>query len=78
MHEVRLTVASPRAVALSVGAVGVRTESRPYQGDYEFTPNGETQIIEIAGKQAAQDIIINPIPSNYGLIAWNGAVLSVS
>lgn len=78
MHEVRLTVASPRAVTLTVQPVGVRTEARPYEGVYEFTPTGDTQVIEIAGKQAAHDIIINPIPSNYGLIAWNGAVLTVS
>ena len=36
----------------------------PYRGDYEFTPSEENQTIEIEGKTANQDIIINPIPSN--------------
>ena len=49
-----------------------------YEGPYEFTPTQSTQTIEIAFKQATENIIINPIPSNYGLISWNGSVLTVS
>ena len=49
-----------------------------YDGPYEFTPTQEPQVVEIANQQAAQDIIINPIPSNYGLITWDGTVLTVS
>lgn len=49
-----------------------------YTGAYEFTPAQETQIIEIVNKKAIADITINPIPSNYGLITWNGTVLTVS
>lgn len=49
-----------------------------YEGSYEYTPTQETQIIPIEGLRAVQDITINPIPSNYGLITWNGATLTVS
>ena len=49
-----------------------------YTGAYEFTPTQGTQVIEIANKKATADITINPIPSNYGLITWNGSVLTVS
>lgn len=49
-----------------------------YTGDYEFTPTRSTQVIEIANKKATADIIINPIPQNYGLVTWNGSVLTVS
>lgn len=49
-----------------------------YDGPTEFTPAQEAQTIEIAGMWAPDDIIINPIPSNYGLITWNGATLLVS
>ena len=49
-----------------------------YEGAYEFTPTASTQVIEIAHKSAASNIIINPIPSNYGLITWDGAILTVS
>ena len=55
-------------------AVGVE----PYTGEYEFTPTQQTQTVEIAHKTALADIVINPIPSNYGLITWNGATLTVS
>lgn len=49
-----------------------------YTGTYEFTPTRSTQVIEIANKKATADITINPIPKNYGLITWNGSVLTVS
>lgn len=49
-----------------------------YDGSYEFTPTEETQTIEIEDKRATENIIINPIPSNYGLITWDGATLTVS
>ncbi len=49
-----------------------------YGGPYEFTPTEDTQTIEIANKKAVTDIIINPIPTNYGRITWNGSVLTIS
>lgn len=49
-----------------------------YHGEYIFTPNSETQVIETAEETLHQNIIINPIPSNYGLIGWNGSYLTVS
>ena len=48
-----------------------------YAGPYEFTPGEETQIVSIAYKQAITDITINPIPENYGRIAWDGTALTV-
>lgn len=50
----------------------------PFTGEYEYTPTQSTQTVEISGKMATQNIIINPIPSNYGLITWNGSALTVS
>lgn len=49
-----------------------------YEGAYEVTPSTETQIIPIANHIASENITINPIPSNYGLITWNGSTLTVS
>ena len=49
-----------------------------YSGPYEFTPTQEIQMVRVNGKQATDDIKINPIPSNYGLITWNGSTLTVS
>ena len=50
----------------------------PYTGAYEFTPTNETQTVEINGKTASNNITINPIPSNYGLISWSGSGIKVS
>ena len=55
-------------------AVGVEI----YDGEYEFTPTEDTQTVSIENKMAVQDITINPIPSNYGRITWNGSTITVS
>ena len=54
----------------------VRTN--PFEGSYEYTPTSETQTIAINGLRATDDITINPIPNNYGLITWDGSVITVS
>lgn len=55
------------------------TRSFPdYHGEYEFTPNHETQILNTKNTALMQNIVINPIPSNYGQITWNGAYILVS
>ena len=56
----------------------IMAQVEEYTGAYEFTPTRSTQVIEIANKKATADITINPIPKNYGLITWNGSVLTVS
>ena len=71
--------------ALSSGAVLGASLTIPtatgiveYGGEYEFTPTEAEQIIEIAEQKASQNITINPIPSNYGLITYNGSTITVS
>lgn len=49
-----------------------------YDGPTTITPNGEVQVEYTAGTVLLTDITINPIPSNYGLITWNGSTLNVS
>lgn len=55
-----------------------KPSTNPYTGEYEFTPTDEEQTIPIYGKTATRDIVINPIPSTYGKITWNGSTLTVS
>lgn len=62
---------SPPVVKEYIGAI-------PYSGEYEVTPSQETQVLYTEGKALAENVIVHPIPSNYGLITWNGAVLTVS
>ena len=49
-----------------------------YSGPVEITPTTETQRVETDSFYMQSDIIINPIPSNYGLITWDGSTLTVS
>ena len=65
-------------VPLNIGAAYCMGRDSPYEGPIEFTPTSEEQVIETAGKSVAENIIIHPIPSNYGLITYNGAFITVS
>ena len=67
VQSLTATLSLPQAVAVD-----------EYSGPYEFTPGDTPQVVEIANKKAADNITINPIPQNYGLITWNGATLTVS
>lgn len=60
------------------GNLAIAGSAEPYEGTYEVTPTTSVQVLATAGKKLADDIKINPIPSNYGLITWNGAILTVS
>lgn len=54
------------------------SQMEEYEGPFEFTPTQETQTAPTQNRAVYQNIIINPIPSNYGLITYNGSVLTVS
>ena len=49
-----------------------------YTGPYEVTPSSEAQTLDTDTFYMNGNIIINPIPNNYGLITWNGSTLTVS
>lgn len=49
-----------------------------YHGQTEFAPSSQTQVIAVSGYRLNEDIIVDPIPNNYGLITWNGSILTVS
>lgn len=49
-----------------------------YTGATVITPTEETQILETENTSVLTDIVVEPIPNNYGLITWNGRTLTVS
>lgn len=53
-------------------------EMDTYTGETTVTPTQETQILHTANKAVLEDIVIEPIPENYGLITWNGSFIMVS
>lgn len=50
----------------------------PYEGPYEVTPGPAAQVLLTNDLRMTANVTINPIPNNYGLITWNGSVLTVS
>ena len=50
----------------------------PYEGDYVVTPTTEAITLNTKDKRMTDYVTVNPIPSNYGLITWNGSTLTVS
>jgi hypothetical protein len=49
-----------------------------YEGSYEFEAKPVAQTVHTAGTVLMEDIVIDPVPSNYGLITYNGSTLTVS
>ena len=49
-----------------------------YAGATVITPGAEAQVLECGGLLMPENITVQPIPSNYGLITWDGATLTVS
>lgn len=75
---VNLGVLEPKSVDLGV-TVGVYAQiGEHYHGSYEVTPSSETQILDTDTLILDGNITINPIPSNYGLISWDGSTITVS
>lgn len=53
-------------------------EGKLYNGVTTIIPSQNAQVLNTNGCTMTQDIVVESIPSNYGLITWNGAVLTVS
>lgn len=49
-----------------------------YRGSVDITPTADVQVLATQGKVLDSNIIIEPIPNNYGLITWDGSTLTVS
>lgn len=48
-----------------------------YKGNYRVTPNQSKQILNTSGKTLTDNIVVEPIPSNYGKIIWNGSAITI-
>lgn len=75
---IRLKVLECDLIPLEVGIVTASGGYPDYVGPYTITPSQSAQTLSTADKHTTADIIINPIPNNYGLITWNGSTLTVS
>ena len=48
-----------------------------YDGITEITPSNQVQVLQTSGKVVTQNIIVNPIPEDYGRLLWSGNTLTV-
>ena len=86
MNAITIEIPQPSPVTLEVPQIPVLElelpraagYSAPYTDIYEVTPSGEEQRLSTTGKMMIDDIVIHPVPNNYGLITWNGTVITVS
>ena len=58
--------------------LAVKEGKPPYSGPYSVTPSAQEQVLSTNGKTMTADIVVGAVPNNYGLITWNGSVLTVS
>ena len=72
VESIPLAVDVSEDLALSIGG------ERHYSGPTDIVPDGYVHILPTAGRVATENIVIEPIPSNYGLVEWNGSFLRVS
>lgn len=56
----------------------VSSEAPEYAGPYTVTPSDDAQTLATEGYLMTGNVVVNPIPSNYGRITWNGSFLTVS
>lgn len=59
-------------------SVGIAINANYYTGATEVTPTQEEQVLLTRNLIVPDHIKVNPIPSNYGLITYNGSIITVS
>ena len=75
-----VSLVEDKGITMSLGTDIVTGQSKydVYDGAYEVTPSSDTQVLETGAKLMTQNVTVNPIPSNYGLITYNGSFITVS
>lgn len=73
-QTVPISVEGGGAIALQFEQIRTvyRDERPAYDGPYSVTSSAEAQTLETNGKRMTGDVVVGPIPSNYGRISWNG------
>lgn len=60
-----------------VGGTSVIAE-KPYTGTYHVVPSNEPVTLFTKDRSMLENVIVDPIPKNYGLITYNGFSITVS
>lgn len=76
---VNITVSdNSESIGLDIETPIVTSTVSDYDGEYDVTPSSVEQVFATNGKKMNHDFVVEPIPSNYGLITWNGSIITVS
>ena len=73
-----MRVIENETIKLDIAEIGYPVYPENYNGPYTVTPSRTKQVLKVGGMMASEDVTVEPIPSNYGLITWNGAFITVS
>lgn len=76
--RVRFRVRDHPGLVMRIGAPLTNVEIPAYEGSYTVIPGTVAQVLQTAGKSMAENVTVGPIPQNYGLITWNGSIITVS
>lgn len=75
---VPMSINTQPVIGMTVGSQYVMTSVDIYDGDYTVIPSQTRQVLHTKELELLEEVVIEPIPNNYGLIGWNGATLTVS
>lgn len=66
--------------SVEIEALPVREAAKipAYPGPYEVTPGADPVVLGTDGLRMEGNVTVNPVPENYGLITWDGSILTVS
>lgn len=77
-ETIKLDIADNETIKLDITEIGYPVYPENYKGSYTVTPSRNKKVLKVGGMMASEDITVEPIPNNYGLITWNGAFITVS
>lgn len=71
MADFNVRFKSPVAFKPVFGEMQTAHDIAPYEGDYEVSPTTEPQVLSTANRLLNKNIVINPIPGQYGLVTYD-------
>lgn len=71
-----LNLKQEEPLSLIVSGIGKRFPV--YEGQTIVVPSDEAQVLETRNLSVMENIVVMPIPSNYGLVTYNGRTLTIT
>lgn len=75
---INVTVDEEEPVLISADVTVTHAQADYYEGEYSVIPQREEVTLSTKDKLLTDNVVVAPIPNNYGLITWDGSVLTVS